>query len=66
MRIDLNGRAEELDEHTDLIALVEARAGSLRGTAVVVDQVIVPRSEWAGFRLRDGQAVELITAVQGG
>jgi sulfur carrier protein ThiS len=26
----------------------------------------VPRSQWSGYALRPGQAVELITAVQGG
>ena len=35
-------------------------------SAAVVDGEVVPRSTWTSFRLRDGQHVELITAVQGG
>jgi len=43
-----------------------ALTGSTRGSAAVVDDEVVPRSAWPQFRLREGQRVELITAVQGG
>jgi sulfur carrier protein len=46
--------------------LIEALAGTTRGSAVVVDGAVVPRGDWQTFALRDGQEVELITAVQGG
>jgi len=66
MRLQLNGAAREVDDGTTLSAMIEAIAGSTRGSAVVVDGEVVPRSQWSGYALRPGQAVELITAVQGG
>jgi sulfur carrier protein len=66
MRLQVNGTARELDDAITLVALIEQVAGSTRGTAVAVDGEVVPRSEWQAYSLRPGQAVELITAVQGG
>jgi sulfur carrier protein len=62
----LNGRAHDLDPATTIAALIEEHTGSTRGTAVAVDGEVVPRSAWPTQRLRAGQTVELITAVQGG
>lgn len=66
MRIELNGTPHELAEGTTVAALIEAVTGSVRGSAVVVDDEVVPRGHWPAYPLRDGQHVELITAVQGG
>jgi sulfur carrier protein len=66
MTVDLNGHPHDLAAPATLVALIESVAGTTRGSAVVVDGAVVPRSEWAGYTLRDGQRVELITAVQGG
>ncbi len=66
MRLEVNGTARDLDDGTTLAAVIEQLAGSTRGTAVVVDGEVVPRSEWQLYPLRPGQTVELITAVQGG
>ena len=37
-----------------------------RGVAVAVDGEVVPRAEWDGRQLREGQQVEVVRAVQGG
>jgi sulfur carrier protein len=66
MRLEVNGTAHDLDDGTTLATMIERLAGSTRGSAVVVDGEVVPRSEWQDYSLRPGQAVELITAVQGG
>jgi sulfur carrier protein len=66
VRLDVNGTAREFDDGTTLTAMIEAIAGSTRGRAAVVDGEVVPRSEWPGYALHSGQAVELITAVPGG
>ncbi|MCW2646043.1 MAG: thiamine biosynthesis protein ThiS [Pseudonocardiales bacterium] len=66
MRLEVNGTARDLDDGTTLAAMIEQLAGSTRGSAVVVDGEVVPRSEWRDYPLRPGQTVELITAVQGG
>jgi sulfur carrier protein len=66
MKIQLNGRPHELAVGTTVDALITAVTGSARGSAAVVDGEVVPRSTWPAVALRDGQSVELITAVQGG
>jgi sulfur carrier protein len=66
MRIDVNGRSHELADGATVADLISAVTGSTRGSAVVVDDEIVPRSTWSERVLREGQVVELITAVQGG
>ena len=66
MRLEVNGAARDLDDGTTLAGMIEQLAGSTRGSAVVVDGEVVPRSEWPAYTLRPGQTVELITAVQGG
>jgi len=62
----VNGERLEVPEPATVASLIAALTGRTRGSAVVVDGAVVPRGSWAGFELRDGQEVELITAVQGG
>jgi sulfur carrier protein len=66
MNIQLNGAPQTLADGTTLAALIASSAGTTRGSAVIVDDVVVPRSHWDTTALRDGQRVELLTAVQGG
>ena len=66
MNVQVNGIPRDIDDGSTVADLIIALAGSLRGSAVVVDDEVVPRSAWDGTRLADGQTVEVITAVQGG
>lgn len=66
MRITLNGVGHDVADDTTVIALMHDHVGSSRGSAVAIDGVVVPRSEWPSLRIAPGQSVELITAVQGG
>lgn len=66
MTIELNGETREITDGTTVGTLILAETGSARGSAAVVDGEVVPRSTWDDHELRDGQVVELITAVQGG
>jgi len=36
------------------------------GIAIAVNDTVIPRSEWAGWRLRDADRVFVIRATQGG
>lgn len=76
--LHLNGEESSLpDEATvrDAVATLTGRevdvdgragdGGSL-GVAVAVDGAVVPRSRWSATPLTSGQAVEIVTAVQGG
>lgn len=40
--------------------------GTSLGVAVAVNSVIVPRAGWTGEKLVDGDAVEIVSATQGG
>ena len=73
----LNGRPAELPAGADVTAAVRAlTAGSDqtagrdqaagRGIAVAVNGEVVPRSDWPGTPLADGDRVEVLSATQGG
>ncbi|GAA2122797.1 sulfur carrier protein ThiS [Glycomyces algeriensis] len=63
MKIEVNGEAREgIATITDAVAAVTA---ARRGIAVALNGEVVPRSEW-DRPLADGDAVEVLTATQGG
>lgn len=69
--IRLNGETRELDPGTRLDRVVTLIAGARtegerRGLAVALDGEVVPRSQWAGVVVADGQTVEVVAAIQGG
>jgi sulfur carrier protein len=64
--ITLNGAQAAIADGTTVADLITDITGSIRGSAAVVDGEVVPRSVWPMTELREGQQVELITAVQGG
>ena len=68
MRLELNGEPVALPEGAAVTMAVEASgaAGDQRGLAVAIDGEVVPRSEWDRTRLREGQKVEVLGAIQGG
>jgi sulfur carrier protein len=66
MSVIVNGVADDSAAGRTIAEVLVDVAGSLRGSAVVVDGAVVPRSEWQTYRLTPGQRIEVITAVQGG
>ncbi|HEU0237861.1 MAG TPA: sulfur carrier protein ThiS [Micromonosporaceae bacterium] len=66
MHITVNGELHEIADGATLADLVAERLRSDKGVAAAVDGEVAPRGSWPGVALRDGQAVELLTAVQGG
>ena len=68
MRVALNGLPTELpDESTVADAVEAAGAGTEpRGVAVAVDGEVIRRVEWRTTSVEDGQAIEVVRAVQGG
>lgn len=68
MKVVLNGRVRELVDGASVEAAVAASGApsSMRGIAVAVEGEVVPRGEWKSRRLREGQQVEVLQAVQGG
>jgi thiazole synthase len=62
----VNGEYRELGDGATVETIVRELADSADGVAVAVDGEVVPRGEWSGRELRDGQEVEVLHAVQGG
>jgi sulfur carrier protein len=65
MKITLNGEASETSVET-VAQLLESLQISPTGVAVAVNQSVVRRAEHPQFRLHEGDAIEVIRAVQGG
>ena len=66
MTVVLNGDEAEFADGTTVLELVEQVYGVLRGVAVAIGGVVVPRSTWAEQQLASGDRIEVLTAVQGG
>jgi sulfur carrier protein len=66
--VELNGRRAELPDGASVAQAVEAAGADdeRRGVAVAVEGEVVPRGEWERTDLREGQAVEVVRAIQGG
>ena len=66
VRIVLNGDERLVADRCSIAALVAEVATASRGTAVAVNGEVIPRRDWDGRALHDGDRVEILTAVQGG
>ena len=68
MRIELNGEGAILPNTATVEDAVRATGidDGERGVAVAVNGEVVPRGEWPGRSLREGQSVEVVVAIQGG
>ncbi|MFI1012374.1 sulfur carrier protein ThiS [Streptomyces sp. NPDC020965] len=66
MVVSVNGERRELATGTTLDRLVADLSTAPSGVAAAVNEAVVPRSQWAGTQLGDGDRVEVLTAVQGG
>jgi sulfur carrier protein len=70
MIIELNGAPAELPDGASVAQAVAVAAtgaeAQRRGVAVAVEGEVVPRGEWDSTSLREGQAVEVVRAIQGG
>jgi thiazole synthase len=68
VRIELNGEARELPAGATLADAARAAGAGEggRGYAVAVDGEVVPRGQWGATELREGAAVEVLAAIQGG
>jgi thiamine biosynthesis protein ThiS len=64
--ITVNGEQRELPHGTTLEALLEALGVRRDGTAVALNDDVVPRTRHAVTVLRGGDRLEIIVAVAGG
>lgn len=74
MKLMVNGTAHEVPDGTTVAQAVQnltarpgrATTGATTGVAVAVNGEVVTRSSWEITALREGDRVEVLTAVQGG
>lgn len=66
MEVFINRVPAAVEAGTSLAELLEGRNVAAEGIAVAVDNKVVPRAAWAGFRLHEGAKITVIRAVCGG
>jgi sulfur carrier protein len=66
IQVKLNGEPRELPGGTTMAQAVAGLTPAAAGVAAAVNGEVVPRGSWAVTLLRDGDQVEVVTAVQGG
>ncbi|MEI7029741.1 sulfur carrier protein ThiS [Streptomyces pratensis] len=64
--LSVNGEVRSVPAGTALDALVATLTPASSGVAAAVNESVVPRGRWASTPLREGDRVEVLTAVQGG
>ena len=66
IQVKLNGEPRELPDGATMAEAVAELTAATTGVAAAVNGDVIPRSAWTGTLLRDGDQVEVVTAVQGG
>jgi sulfur carrier protein len=66
LTVSVNGEARTVPAGLTLDQLVATLTTAPSGVAAAVNEGVVPRGQWAGTRLGEGDRVEVLTAVQGG
>jgi sulfur carrier protein len=66
MTVTVNGRGNDVAPGTTVADLISQLGARPTGTAVAINGEVVPRSAWTHQRIADGDALEVLAAVQGG
>jgi sulfur carrier protein len=66
MRLIVNGEERRVADGATVAALLDELAIRRDGTAVALNDDVVPRGEHAACTLKDGDRLEIIVAVAGG
>ena len=66
VQVKLNGEPRELSDGATVAEAVAQVTDLASGVAAAVNGDVVPRGSWTATPLRDGDQVEVVTAVQGG
>jgi sulfur carrier protein len=62
----VNGARRDIPYGSTLDQLVAGLTSAPSGVAAAVNEAVVPRGQWQGTRLAEGDRIEVLTAVQGG
>lgn len=66
LQLSVNGKIQSVEPGADLARLLQILELSGKRVAVERNGEIVPRSRYAGTRLSEGDALEIVVAVGGG
>jgi sulfur carrier protein len=66
IQVRLNGEPRELPDDATVARAIAELTPASTGIAAAVNGDVVPRGSWRATLLRDGDQVEVVTAVQGG
>ena len=66
MNVVVNGEIRRIDKSITLVGLIHQLELEGKRLAIEVNEEVVPRSEHAGYRLREGDKVEIVQAIGGG
>lgn len=68
MTVRINGREFSLAPDATLVAVFNVLTipRDRQGIAIAVNGAVIPRSEWEKHRIRESDAIEVVTAAQGG
>ncbi|HRH12158.1 MAG TPA: sulfur carrier protein ThiS [Bacteroidia bacterium] len=66
MEISLNNENRSINSSNLLTLLTEVLGEKTKGTAVAVNDSVVPKTEWDKFELKENDKVIIIKATQGG
>lgn len=66
LQVKLNGEPRELPDGSTIAQAVAELTAAPAGVAAAHNGDVIPRGSWAATPLRDGDEVEVVTAVQGG
>jgi sulfur carrier protein len=64
--VRVNGVERLVPRATSLAALVNQWTATSSGCAAAVNGAVVPRAQWAGRMMTDGDRVEIVSAQPGG
>lgn len=66
MKITLNDQPLELAQALSVTALLEQLDRHQPGTALAINQIVIPRTDWATCQVQDGDDILLFQAIAGG
>ena len=66
VQVKLNGEPRELPDGSTIAQAVAELTAAPSGVAAAVNGDVISRGSWSLTVLRDGDQVEVVTAVQGG
>lgn len=66
MEITLNGKIQSVRTESSLLSLLEELGILSKAMAIAVNMQIVKKDQWAEYKLKEGDEVEILDFVGGG